>query len=206
MVRMRMNKIRARTTSPRKGPWPPCRIDADVITGLTLSRCSGPHGPDPCDCRSSRRRLNSDPLTAYQKIATQLDRLRPHGPRGPVWWRFGRSQWQPITDALTDTGTEDEYDAREEQRRQERGAARALGQQHRREELGGLKAVWECPSCQADVEPDTEGLDGYRPTEGGLCPDCQHTRREEAQQSVTAEDMASTNGILARLKARAEGR
>ncbi|MGW3746932.1 hypothetical protein ACWD62_42110 [Streptomyces sp. NPDC005146] len=37
-----------------------------------------------------------------------------------VWWRFGCSQWQPISDVFTNMGTEDEYDAREERRRQER--------------------------------------------------------------------------------------
>ncbi|SCF90498.1 hypothetical protein [Streptomyces sp. Ncost-T10-10d] len=138
-------------------------------------------------------------------IATHLDQLRTHGPHGPVWWRLGLSDWQPITDALTNTGTEDEYDAREEQRRQEREATRALEQQ-RREELARLDAVWECPSCQADVEPGTAGFDGYRPAQGGLCPACEHARREEVQQGVVADDMAGTNGILARLKARAEGR
>jgi hypothetical protein len=40
-----------------------------------------------------------------------------------VWWRFGHSHWQPITDALTNTETEDEYHAREGQRRQERDRA-----------------------------------------------------------------------------------
>lgn len=55
-------------------------------------------------------------------IATHLDQLRTHGPHGPVWWRFGHSDWQPITEALTNTGTEDEYRAREEQRSVERDA------------------------------------------------------------------------------------
>ncbi|WP_331749157.1 hypothetical protein OG520_43165 (plasmid) [Streptomyces sp. NBC_00984] len=60
-------------------------------------------------------------------------------------------------------------------------------------------------SCQADVEPRTV-VDGYRPTECSLCPDCERTRRKEVQKIVAAEDMASTNGILARLKARADER
>ncbi|MFD5064311.1 MULTISPECIES: hypothetical protein [unclassified Streptomyces] len=85
-------------------------------------------------------------------------------------------------------------------------AAVAGDGQQRREELARLATVWECQSCQADVEPDTAGLDGYRPRKGGLCPDCEYTRHEEAQQRVAAEDMASTNGILARLNARAEER
>ncbi|MFE7329657.1 hypothetical protein ACFU8W_32760 [Streptomyces sp. NPDC057565] len=102
----------------------------------------------------------------------------------PQVWRFGHSDWQSITDALTDTGTEDEYDAREEQRRQEHEATRGLEQQYRGGEPARLDAVWACPSCQAHVEPGRTGLDSYRPTQGGLCPDCEHTRREEAQQRV----------------------
>ncbi|WP_326793874.1 replication-relaxation family protein (plasmid) [Streptomyces sp. NBC_00841] len=139
-------------------------------------------------------------------IATHLDQLRTHGPHGPVWWRFGHSDWQPITDALTNTGTKEEYHARGDRRRQAQEGARAVEDQRRRKELARAEATWECPSCQADVEPGTAGLDGYRPTQGGLCPDCEQTHREEAQQRVAAEDMASTNSILARLRARAEGR
>ncbi|MGN9796159.1 hypothetical protein ACTMTU_34385 [Streptomyces sp. OZ13] len=46
-------------------------------------------------------------------IATHLEHLRAKGPHGPIWWRFGRSNWQPLTDALTNTRTKAEYDARE---------------------------------------------------------------------------------------------
>ncbi|MEW2491677.1 replication-relaxation family protein [Streptomyces sp. NPDC048411] len=138
-------------------------------------------------------------------IATHLDQLRTHGPHGPVWWRFGRNQWQPITDALTNTGTKDEYHARQEQRRQERDVVRALEQEQRREELARWEAAWQCQSCQADVEPGTVGPDGYRPAEGGLCPTCEHSRREPAVKEA-AQDSAAPNGILARLRARAEER
>ncbi|MGW1552259.1 hypothetical protein [Streptomyces sp. NPDC002346] len=134
-------------------------------------------------------------------IATHLDQLRNQGPHGPVWWRFGRSEWQAITDALTNTGTEDEYHAREGQRRQEREVARVLEQQQRREELAGWEAVWQRPSCRTDVEPGTVGEDGYRPAAGGLCPACEHSRRAQAGKEVAAQDAAATNGILVRLRA-----
>ncbi|MGW3660021.1 hypothetical protein ACWD6R_32215 [Streptomyces sp. NPDC005151] len=123
-----------------------------------------------------------------------------------MWWRFGRSQWQPITDALTNTGTKDEYYARQDQRRQEREMARVLEQEQRREELARWEAAWQCPSCQTDVEPGTVGEDGYRPAAGGLCPACEHSRRERAGREVAAQDAVAPNGILARLRARVEER
>ncbi|MFE3144252.1 replication-relaxation family protein [Streptomyces scopuliridis] len=139
-------------------------------------------------------------------IATHLDQLKAHGPHGPVWWRFGHGEWQPITEALTNTGTEDEYHARDEKRRKEHEAARALEERIRSEELARWEKAWPCPSCQSDVEPGTTGRDGYRPTEGGLCPACEHTRREQAQRHTAAQDAAANNGILARLRARVEDR
>ncbi|MFE7245015.1 hypothetical protein [Streptomyces sp. NPDC057580] len=135
-------------------------------------------------------------------IATHLDQLRAHGPHGPVWWRFGHSDWQPITDALTNTGTQEEYHARQDRRRQEQEAARAVEDQRRREEPAQWEATWECPSCQSDVEPGTVGPDGHRPTEGVLCPACEHTRREAEREHQAAEEAARNNGILARLRAR----
>lgn len=68
------------------------------------------------------------------------------------WWRFGRSEWQPINDALTSTGTEDEYPARQGQHHQEREAQderrnQAHEEETRRQEAG----KWACPSCGGPV-------------------------------------------------------
>lgn len=127
-------------------------------------------------------------------IATHLDQLRTHGPHGPVWWRFGHSDWQPITDALTNTGTKEEYRAREDGRRQEHEAARTL-EQHRREEPARLETVWECPFCQTDVEPGTAGPDGYRPTQGGL--DCERARHEVEQAHGSGARLGDSCGHAA---------
>ncbi|MDX3771748.1 MULTISPECIES: replication-relaxation family protein [unclassified Streptomyces] len=139
-------------------------------------------------------------------IATHLDQLRAHGPHGPVWWRFGHSEWQPIIDALANTGTKEEYRARQDQHRQEREAARVVEQEQRREELARREATWECPSCESDVEPGTVGPDGYRPIEGGLCPACEDIRREAGREHQALEEAARNNGVLARLRARAGDR
>ncbi|MGW3661017.1 replication-relaxation family protein [Streptomyces sp. NPDC005151] len=135
-------------------------------------------------------------------IATHLDQLRTHGPHGPVWWRFGRTDWQPITDALTNTNTHDDYLDRVDKRRAEEDTRRAQERREREVELQRWEeAVWQCPSCGDDVDADDEDAGGYRPAEGGLCPTCERGRREAER-----EHQAVDNGILARLRARAEGR
>ncbi|MFF1967524.1 hypothetical protein ACFVW5_28610 [Streptomyces sp. NPDC058232] len=82
-------------------------------------------------------------------------RPAPHPrPHGPVWWRFGHSDWQPITDALTNPGTEGEYHAREDQQHQERAAQEERRRQEREEELRRREAgKWPCPSCGGPVYP-----------------------------------------------------
>jgi hypothetical protein len=64
-------------------------------------------------------------------VATDLEHLRAKGPHGPIWWRFGRSEWQ----RLTNTRTKAEYDARDEQRRAEGERVRVLEDRQRRERL-----------------------------------------------------------------------
>ena len=113
-------------------------------------------------------------------IATHLDQLRTKGPHGPIWWRFGRSTWQPLTEALTNTRAQTDYEAREERRLAERQRTRALEDQQRRERLESAWP-WSCPSCGADVKAGATGEDGYQAERGGLCPRCEHARRELAQ-------------------------
>ncbi|MER5466522.1 replication-relaxation family protein [Streptomyces sp. NPDC002668] len=138
-------------------------------------------------------------------IATHLGQLKAKGPHGPIWWRFGRAEWQTLADALTNTNTREDYLARDEQRRQEREAARVVEDQLVRDELERWQESWECPSCGTDFTPDTVGEDGYQPAEGGRCPTCERVHRELQAERAAAEDAARSNGILARLRARAEG-
>ncbi|MFI9367035.1 replication-relaxation family protein [Kitasatospora sp. NPDC053057] len=37
-------------------------------------------------------------------LGTTVDRLRRHGFLGPIWWRFGRSEWQTLTGTVTLAG------------------------------------------------------------------------------------------------------
>ncbi|MGW3698720.1 replication-relaxation family protein [Streptomyces sp. NPDC005056] len=135
-------------------------------------------------------------------IATHLDQLRTHGPHGPVWWRFGHSDWQPITDALTNTGTEDEYHAREDQRR-EREAQEERRRQEREEGLRRREAgKWPCPSCGGPVYPGDAS--GAPVATGSPCTACRTLTDSQqpatTERAVTAAEAAESNGILARLR------
>jgi hypothetical protein len=123
---------------------------------------------------------------------------------GPIWWRFGRSTWQTLTEALTNTCTKAEYDARDEQRLAERQRARVFEDQQRREQLDTAWS-WSCPSCGADVKAGATGEDSYRPEQGGLCPRCEHARRDLERERRT-EEAEPAGGIMARLRARATER
>lgn len=136
-------------------------------------------------------------------IATHLDQLCTHGPHGPVWWRFGHSDWQPITDALTNTGTKDEYRAREEQRSLEREAQEERRRQEREEELRRREeGKWECPSCGGPVHPGDAW--GEPLATGSPCTVCRTStdsqQPQTAERAVMAAEAAETNGILARLR------
>ncbi|WTG46327.1 hypothetical protein OHA20_42890 [Streptomyces sp. NBC_01579] len=60
---------------------------------------------------------------------------------------FGRSEWQPINDALTSTGTEDEYHAR-----QGRHHLRIRGEPARLGHFIVASTVWEIPHV-AGIDP-----------------------------------------------------
>ncbi|MFF1300740.1 hypothetical protein, partial [Streptomyces sp. NPDC058296] len=117
-------------------------------------------------------------------IATHLDQLRTHGPHGPVWWRFGHSDWQPITDALTNTGTKDEYRARENQRSLEREVQEERRRQEREEELSRQEAgKWACPSCGSPVYPGDAW--GEPVATGSPCTVCQDHGQPAAAHGTT---------------------
>ncbi|MGN9796362.1 hypothetical protein ACTMTU_35510 [Streptomyces sp. OZ13] len=137
-------------------------------------------------------------------VATHLEHLCAKGPHGPIWWRFGRSNWQPLTDALTNARTKAEYDARDEQRRTERERARVLEDRQRRDELNAAWP-WSCPSCRHRCRCRHDGRGRLPASAGRLCPRCEHARRELEGERRT-EDAAPANGIMARLRARATER
>ncbi|MFE7394720.1 replication-relaxation family protein [Streptomyces sp. NPDC057582] len=163
-------------------------------------RWENPHGWSP---KTSEEDGWWDFTGTVPVIATHLDQLRTHGPHGPVWWRFGHHEWQPITDALTNTGTEDQYDAREDQHSLERAAQEERRRQEREEELRRREAgKWPCRSCGGPVYPGDAWGEPMVP--GRPCTVCRTITDSEqpptAQRAATAAEAAETNGILARLR------
>ncbi|MCA1222630.1 replication-relaxation family protein [Streptomyces sp. 8L] len=144
-------------------------------------------------------------------ITTTLAQLQQRGPHGPVWTRFGRSRPEPLTDALTHRNTHEDYMEREERLQAARTPPPGYGDsQHgapmkdpwtQPEEDPGEDEPpgWECPSCHTPTSTAAPGLDGYAPEPGGRCPRCEQVHRELTQSRTQT-------GVLARLRARAEGR
>lgn len=147
-------------------------------------RWQNPHGWSP---KASEEDGWWDFASTVPVIATHLDQLRTHGPHGPVWWRFGHSDWQPITDALTSTGTEGEYHAREDQQSVEREAQEERRRQEREEELRRREGKWPCPSCGCPVYPGDAWGEPVAP--GGPCTVCRTIT--DSQQPQTAERTVS---------------
>jgi hypothetical protein len=114
---------------------------------------------------------------AVPLLATTLKLLATHGPRGPVWWRYGHAAWQTLADALDNPDDYSAYSVRSEARRTAQEAelerARREAEQGRRE---AEAAKWECPTCHRYVYPEP-GL-----TPGGECrPGTNYRRRTTAE-------------------------
>jgi hypothetical protein len=80
-------------------------------------------------------------------VMTTLERLRQHGPMGPVWFRVAQergSEPEPLLQALTDTHTAAEYRQRRKQReRAAEAAAEAERQRRKAAEQQRLDEEWE---------------------------------------------------------------
>ncbi|MFC8015166.1 replication-relaxation family protein [Streptomyces cinereoruber] len=124
-------------------------------------------------------------------MATTLRQLAAHGPHGPVWWRYGQSGWQSLTDALDNPDDYRAYSVREEARRQ----ARQAEQERKRREYEARRraleaAKWTCPTCRRSVYPE-EGL-----APGGECCPCLSYRR--SQPAVPEQQQPARGGLFGR--------
>ncbi|MFI8459498.1 hypothetical protein [Kitasatospora sp. NPDC085464] len=52
-------------------------------------------------------------------VATMLELLAEQGPFGPVWWRFGRSGWHSVLEALENPHDRAAYDLHQAAREDE---------------------------------------------------------------------------------------
>ncbi|MFP8888042.1 replication-relaxation family protein [Streptomyces mangrovi] len=126
-------------------------------------------------------------------LAITLDRLRTHGPLGPVWWRYGHQPWQTLTDALADTDDEAACRAREEKRRAE-DQARQERERREQEEARRRRetTAWPCPTCgRTTYPPDPAWDDSDQPTEPGddctVCARAKERERQDAEARAAAE-------------------
>ncbi|WP_327425743.1 hypothetical protein OG612_42170 (plasmid) [Streptomyces sp. NBC_01527] len=172
----------------------------DLSRTCWQSRWYNPHGWSSKDTEQDGWWDHADTVLV---IATHLDQLRTRGPHGPAWWRFGHSEWQPIIEALTNTGTKDEYRARQDQRSVERKVQEERRWQEREEELSRREAgKWACPSRGGLVYPGDAW--GAPVAPGGPCTVCRTLTDSQqpptAERAVTAAEAAENNGILAPLR------
>lgn len=127
-------------------------------------------------------------------LATTLRLLAAKGPHGPVWWRYGHSTWQSLTDALDNPDDYRAYSIREDARR----AVRQAEEQRREEELEEERrrreaGKWACPTCRMTVYP------GQDRTRGDECQPCRNERQkreaeEEYARAVSEEAQAAKRG------------
>ncbi len=143
-------------------------------------------------------------------IVTTLARLQQHGPHGPIWWRYGHSDWQTLEAALDNPDDHRAFHARQEERRAERRAQQER-EQREWEETGRRQkaAAWACPTCGREVLPGPDGWEAV--PAGGDCDVCTYAKEserqiaeeraaEEAQAKAEAEAWRKENGIFGFLR------
>ncbi|MFE9427823.1 replication-relaxation family protein [Kitasatospora sp. NPDC006697] len=107
-------------------------------------------------------------------LACHLDDLKAKGPHAAIWWRYGSTNWQTLTDALANT---DYIAATRERIAAEKKAAQE--QEHQR-----LEAT-RCPGCnrrEDEFRYRPHASDGTR-----LCTDCEEqARKDRARRQLLA--------------------
>ncbi|MFE3864849.1 replication-relaxation family protein [Streptomyces goshikiensis] len=123
-----------------------------------------------------------------------LELLEREGPRGRIWWRYGREGWETLADALANPDDHSAYSVREDRRRAADEAERRREEQERQEERRCREAAARpCPSCGRKVYPaDAAGAWDTAAVPGGLCGVCRHQADRDAEQArQDAEEQAS---------------
>ncbi|WP_227026012.1 hypothetical protein [Streptomyces fodineus] len=120
-------------------------------------------------------------------VATTLELLREHGPAGPAFWRFGRTDRQPLLDAIGNP-------RRDAALARSRQAAREQEQRHAEQEVAAREARRPvCADCGRKFTDDrwaaVDWRDWGQPRESHphLCGDCQ-SRAAAAQQQAEANE------------------
>ncbi|MFJ8158889.1 replication-relaxation family protein [Streptomyces sp. NPDC094468] len=74
---------------------------------------------------------------AVPLLTTTLRQLAAHGPHGPVWWRFGHGEWEPLAAALDNPDDYRAYAVRDAARRREAEVREREHQERQRERPSG---------------------------------------------------------------------
>ncbi|THA28235.1 hypothetical protein E4198_00015 [Streptomyces sp. RKND-216] len=146
------------------GQWAPYRVQANGATAIREEDAA-----------------YRDYRDALPVLATTLDRLVEHGPRGAVFWRFGHDRWEPLHQALADPDGAQAYRdrrRREEERRQE---------QQRRAEAEREARLPKCTQCGARFSETRiaylAGEDGRDDPHPELCHTCAYTVEHDARMA-----------------------
>ncbi|MFI8085888.1 replication-relaxation family protein [Kitasatospora sp. NPDC086009] len=125
-------------------------------------------------------------------IATTLQLLAEHGPLGPIWWRYGRSDARhSLTDALDNPDNHDAYWQR--QRAREKKA-----KQDHRDWMRTL-ACADCGNIPEEESAYEYGLGGkWTRCPGGRCYPChdKHQQKQEAAALQQLEQARTANAAL----------
>ncbi|MDX3078593.1 replication-relaxation family protein [Streptomyces sp. MI02-7b] len=153
-------------------------------------------------------------------IATGLNNLRKHGPTGPVFLRFGRTDMQSLTDAIGNP-RKDAAHARAREAQIARQAAAEAEQQRKAEKKAAEREAKRpaCAQCGAKF-PDTRWKAARRSPEANthwhpsLCEECEshariaalqaeqdeRERREQEEAAAAAEAARKAGRWLARFR------
>ncbi|MFF7705402.1 hypothetical protein [Streptomyces lydicus] len=118
------------------------------------------YGSDECD-------NYTDYADAVPILVTTLDRLREHGPLGPVWFRFGHPTWQSLADALDHPDDERAFKARQRRRDQLRKQQLEQEEQQRECERQEAREQWAAQEAAVEAarEPDPVCQECHGPLE-----------------------------------------
>ncbi|MER6392773.1 replication-relaxation family protein [Streptomyces sp. NPDC001523] len=144
---------------------------------------TGGYAPD------ERRNGYRDYTATVPVIVTVLELLEREGPRGRIWWRYGREGWETLADALANPDDHSAYSVREERRRAADEAERwRQEQEHQKERRRREAAARPCPSCGRRVYPDEWDT---ATVPGGLCSVCRSQADDDAERArQVAEEQA----------------
>ncbi|WP_406203244.1 replication-relaxation family protein [Streptomyces decoyicus] len=150
------------------------------VMRLTKAHWAGQYCEFDTSYGSDERDGYTDYTDAVPILVTTLDRLREHGPLGPVWSRFGHPTRQTLSDALDNPDDERAFGRRQRRRDQLSEQQREQEEQRRERERQEERERWAAQEAAAEAarEPDPVCQECHGPLESS--PFEYDLREEEA--------------------------